>query len=137
MKKLTIFAVTAWFLISAPIAHAGYFYLTAGVDLDNDGDPKLSTSASFSTLAACQAALPATAFQGCVASCDPTNPSVEYFLEQFSDGDKDDGFKGLYHGVGPYGYQADCEAGIADAAAAGMTDVLAACTVVTSKHSCR
>jgi hypothetical protein len=136
MKKLTIFAMTAWFLIYAPIAHAAYFYLTAGVDLDNDGDPKLSTSASFSTLAACQAALPATAVQGCVANCAPASPS-QYFLEQFSDGDKDDGFKGLYHGVGPYGYQADCEAGIANAAAAGITNVLAACTVVTSKHNCR
>ena len=135
MKKPITLAIMLCLLIYAATVHAGYFFVTAGADTDNDGDTLLSASKSYSTLAACQAALPATVVQGCVANCDRANPSSEYFLEEIGDGDND-GFKGLFHGLGPYGFQADCEAGITDAAAAGA-NVLSSCTIITQKRRCR
>jgi hypothetical protein len=138
MKKLAVFAMTCCLLVYAATARAGYFFVTANfaLDTDHDGDAKLSTSTTYSTLTACEAALPATAVQGCVANCDPANPSSEYILEEFADNDND-GFKGLYRGVGPYGYQADCETGIADVIAAGVTNVLPYCAFMSKSRRCK
>ena len=98
-----------------------------------DGDNPLTMSRTYSTQAACDAKAAATTglVQGCLASCDPANPANEWFLEQLGDNDSD-GPKG-YRGMGPYGFQADCNAGIADAVAAGMTDIMPACTLVIAR----
>jgi hypothetical protein len=111
----------------------GYFYITVGTDTDSDGDARLVSSAVFSTLAACDtAAASATALvQGCVARCNPASTSA-YYMEQKTDSDSDDPSKFLYYPIGPYGFESDCEAGIADASAAGVTDVLSACSVFSS-----
>jgi hypothetical protein len=134
MKKLLIIAIGFCFLSYAPVARAGWFYLTAGADADADGDNPLGTSRTFSTLAACntKAAAATNLVQGCVADCDPANPGSGWFLEQLGDGDKD--APQGYRGMGPYGFQSDCNAGIADAVALEMTNVMAACTLVTAKH---
>jgi hypothetical protein len=128
MKKLTIFAMTAWCLVYAPMAHASYFYVTEKVA---KGNASLSTSITYSTLAACQtkAQNATNLVQDCVSSCDPANSKSQYFLEQVTNGS--------YRGYGPYGYQADCEAGITDAFAAGMTNVMASCTLVLTKSRCK
>lgn len=137
MKKRAVFAMLC-LLFYAATAHASYFFVTANfaLDTDNDGDAKLSTSTMYSTLAACEAALPTTAIQGCVANCDPANPNSEYILEEFADNDHD-GFKGMYLGVGPYGYLADCDAGILDAIAGGVTNVLPYCAFMSRNRRCR
>jgi hypothetical protein len=134
MKRLIVIALGALFLAYAPIAHASWFYLTEGADTDADGDNPLSTSREVSSLASCQAAAAAATgvVQGCVTTCDPANPTSGWFLEQAGDNDSD-GPKG-FRGMGPYGFQSDCEAGIADAVNAGMNNVLSACTLVTAKH---
>jgi hypothetical protein len=133
MKRLIIIAIGVCFLAYAPVARASWFYLTEGVDTDADGDNPLSVSRTYSTQATCNAKAAAAAgvVQDCVATCDPAHPANQWFLEQAGDNDAD-GPKG-YRGMGPYGFQADCNAGIADADAAGMTNVLAACTLVTSR----
>ena len=130
MKRLIIIAMGVCFLAYAPVARANWFYLTEGADADADGDNPLSTSRTYSTLAACntKAAAATGAVQGCVATCDPANPTTGWFLEQL--GDPPQG----YHGMGPYGFQADCNAGIADAVAVGITNVMAACTKITAKR---
>ena len=131
MKKLTvtIVAMIALYLATAPTAYAAYFYVTEKVS--SKGYTLLSTSITYSTLAACETKAQAASslVQGCVSSCDSANPKSEYFLEQVTNGS--------YHGYGPYGYQADCEDGIADAAAAGMTNVMASCTFVDAKSRCK
>ncbi|HEV2170625.1 MAG TPA: hypothetical protein VGR40_06740, partial [Candidatus Binatus sp.] len=116
------------FLAYAPVARASWFYLVEGAGTHTASDT-LSTSRPVSSLTSCQAAA-ATAtglVQDCVTTCDPANPSSAWFLEQLTP-------KGSFHGMGPYGFESDCEAGIADAVAAGMTNVMSACTLVTAKH---
>ena len=130
MKKLTttIVAMSALFVANAPIAHAAYFYVTEKVSSRGDS---LATSNTYSTLAACETKAQAASnlVQDCVSSCDPANPKSQYFLEQVTNGS--------YQGFGPYGFQADCENGIADAVGAGMTNILSSCTFVASKSRCK
>jgi hypothetical protein len=128
MKKLSVFAMTASLLAFAPMVHAGYFYVT---EKTVKGSPSVSTSITYSTLSACESKAQAATnlIQDCVSSCDPANPKSEYFLEQVTNGS--------YQGFGPYGFQMDCEAGIEDAAAAGMTNVMTTCTFVAAKTKCR
>jgi hypothetical protein len=133
MKRLIIIAMGVCFLAYAPVARASWFYLTEGGDADADGDNPLTTSRTYSTQATCnaKAAAATSVVQGCVTNCDPANPANAWFLEQVGDNDSD-GPRG-YRGMGPYGFQADCNAGIADAVGAGMTSVMAACTLVTAR----
>lgn len=111
----------------------GYFYVTAGADSDSDGDARLVASPLFSTLAACDtAAASATALiQGCVPRCNGSGRTV-YYVEQTMDSDSDDPTTLLYQTIGPYGLKSDCANGIADATAAGMTDVLPGCLTFSS-----
>jgi hypothetical protein len=111
----------------------GYFYVTAGTDTDSDGDARLVASPTFSTAAACDtAAASATALiQGCVPHCSGSARTV-YYVEQTMDSDSDDPTTLLYQTIGPYGLKSDCQAGIADATAAGVTDVLPGCLTFTS-----
>jgi hypothetical protein len=146
MRKLTttIVAMTALFLAAnAPSALAGkahggasgvtWFYLTEKVTSTGN---TLTTSSSFSTQAACTTASEAGGVilvQGCVADCDPANPTSEYFLEQ--------SVNGKYQGFGPYGFDSDCEAGSVAGAAAVSSNtsvsVSATCTfVVARKPAC-
>lgn len=128
MKKLSVLAMFVSLLVSAPLAHASYFYVTETLARGNES---LSTSRIYSTQAACETKSQQVSnlVQDCVSTCDPANPKSEYFLEQVTNGS--------YQGFGPYGYQADCEAGIQDAAAAGMTNVMATCTFVAAKTKCK
>ena len=130
MKKLTttIVAMTALFVANAPIAHAAYFYVTEKVTSKGNS---LATSITYSTLAACETKAQAASnlVQDCVSSCDSANAKSQYYLEQVTNGS--------YQGFGPYGYRTDCEDGIADAVAAGMTNVLSTCTLVASKSRCK
>jgi hypothetical protein len=48
------------------------------------------------------------------------------------DSDSDDPTTLLNQTIGPYGAKPDCQAGIAAATAAGMTDVLPGCLTFTS-----
>jgi hypothetical protein len=143
MRKLTItiVAMTALFLAAtAPSALAkhgggsgvGWFYLTEIVTTTGN---QLTTSAVFSTQAACTTASEAGGVilvQGCVADCDLANPTSEFFLEQE--------VNGKFHGFGPYGFQSDCEAGSVSGAAAvsanSAVHVNASCTEVTAHHAC-
>ena len=111
----------------------GYFFVTAGTDTDSDGDARLLASPTFSTMAACDAAAASatTLIQGCVAHCSGNSRTV-YFVEQTMDSDSDDPTTLLYQTIGPYGSRSDCANGIADASAAGMTDVLPGCLTFSS-----
>jgi hypothetical protein len=117
-------------------AQANYSYLAGGLDTDHDGDGTLSTVV-FSTLTACQnaAATASNVVQGCVRTCDPANSKSAMFIEQQGDNDNDS--SRFMNGVGPYGFLADCDAGIADAQAAGYTDVLSECVRIQSKKACK
>jgi hypothetical protein len=144
MKKFTVLILALAMAFGASVAQAAksaakssggsYFYLTAATDSDSDGDAALVLSPMFSTLAACDtaAASAANLLQGCVAQCNPTSPSTGYFLEQKEDSDKDDPTRFVYQAIGPYGFLTDCEAGIAAASSAGITDLLSACSVYSS-----
>lgn len=120
-------------------AKPGWFYVTAlfQQDKDNDGDAPLFDSNTFSTLAACQAksAMARNLIQDCVTNCDPANPYTGWYLEQgLGDSDADGNRK--FEGFGPYGFEADCEAGIADALSAGITSVLPQCMFMTMRQAC-
>jgi hypothetical protein len=131
MKRLTIVAMTVLFLANAPIerAHAGWFFLTEKVSSRGNS---LATSKTFSTQAACVAKSQTSGIvvQGCVSDCDPANPTSEYFLEEE--------ISGSFHGFGPYGFDADCEAGTSSAATAAIPNVtiLSPCMFVTAKTAC-
>jgi hypothetical protein len=133
MKKLTatIVAMTALFLANAPTANAGWFFLTEKV---TSRGSSLATSSVYSTQAACVTKSEAggiIVIQGCVSSCDPANAKSQYFLEQE--------VNGRFTGFGPYGYEADCEAGSESAAAAAIPGVtiMATCTFVAAKRACQ
>jgi len=142
MRKLTItiVAMTALFLANAASAHSkggggstvGWFYL---IEIGTSTGNTLTTSSVFSTQAACTTASAAggqVVVQGCVADCDPAHPTSEFFLEQ--------DISGKFHGFGPYGFEADCEAGSelgAAAVSANSNDkIQATCTSVTARHAC-
>ncbi len=117
-------------------AQASYSYLVGGSDKDTDGDGSLST-AVFPTLSSCQSAAAAAlnVVQGCFSTCDPANSKSAMYLEQQGDNDGDS--SRFMNGVGPYGFVADCNSGIADAQAAGYTDVLSECVRIQSKKACK
>ena len=117
-------------------AQANYSYLTGAPDKDADGDGSLSTVV-FATLSACQsaAATASNVVQGCFSTCDPANSRSAMFIEQQGDNDGDS--SRFMNGVGPYGFLADCDSGIADAQAAGYTDVLPECVRIQSKKACK
>ena len=117
-------------------AHASYAYLAGSPDSDRDGDGTLSTVV-FSTLNGCQSAAAAASnvVQGCFGTCDPTNSKSTFYIEQQGDSDGDS-FR-FMNGVGPYGFLADCNSGIADAHAAGYTDILSECFRMQSKKTCK
>jgi hypothetical protein len=133
MRKLTttIVAMTALFLANTPSAHAvGWFYLTEKVTTTGN---QLATSKVFSTQAGCEAKAQTAnpLLQDCVPNCDLANPKSEYFLEQE--------INGSFHGFGPYGFEADCEAGSTAAAAAVSpgVNISASCTFVEASHNCK
>jgi hypothetical protein len=142
---LTVFALLLGLGLVSPAqarpptnAKAGWFYVTAifHQDTDNDGDAPLFDSNTFSTLAGCQAksAIARNLIQDCVSNCDPANPNSGWYLEEFGDADADGNRK--FEGFGPYGFQADCEAGIADAISAGITNVLSQCVLIHMQRAC-
>ena len=117
-------------------AQASYSYLAGGADQDTDGDGTLST-ATFSSLAACNTAAAAASnvVQGCFSTCDPANSKNAFYLEQ--QGDKDNDSSRYMNGVGPYGFLADCNSGIADAQATGYTDVPSECLRIQLRKACK
>ena len=138
MKALTVMIVAIALATGTAFAgknsnSGGYFYVTVGTDTDSDGDARLVASPVFSTLAACDTATAsATALiQGCVSRCDGSERMI-YYVEQTMDLDSDDPTTLLYDTIGPYGSRSDCQAGIAAASAAGVTDVLPGCLTFTS-----
>jgi hypothetical protein len=117
----------------------GWFYVTAlfQQDNDNDGDAPLFDSNTFSTLTRCQtkSAMAHNLVQDCVPNCDPANPYSAWYLEEaMGDADADGNRK--FEGFGPYGFQSDCEAGIADAISAGITSVLSQCVFIRMQRAC-
>ena len=136
MKSIFVTVVLLGALALTLPAHAGYAYLAGSPDSDRDGDGTLSTVV-FSTLNGCQSAAAAASnvVQGCFGTCDPANSKSAFYIEQQGDGDSDS-FR-FMNGVGPYGVLADCNSGIADAQAAGYTDVLSECVRIQSKRACK
>ena len=114
-------------------SNGGYFYVTAGTDTDSDGDALLVASMTFPTMAACTtaAACETALIQSCVPHCSGNSRTV-YFVEQTMDSDADDPTTLLYQTIGPYDSRSDCANGIADASAAGVTDVLPGCLTFAS-----
>jgi hypothetical protein len=138
VKMKSIFATVmllSALALSLP-AHASYAYLAGAPDKDADGDGTLSTVV-FSTLSACQTAAGAASnvVQGCFSTCDPSNSKSAMYLEQEGDNDKDSSH--FMNGVGPYGFLSDCNSAIADAEAAGYTDVLSQCMHLQLKKACK
>ena len=138
MRALTVMIVaialaTGTALAGKNSSNGGYFYLTAGMDTDSDGDARLVASATFPTMAACTtaAASETTLIQDCVPHCDDSERTV-YYVGQTTDSDSDDPTTFLYQTIGPYASRSSCQAGIAAASAAGMTDVLPRCLTFTS-----
>jgi hypothetical protein len=117
-------------------AQANYSYLAGGADQDQDGDGNLSI-VTFSSLAACTsvAAAASNVVQGCFSTCDPANSKSAFYLEQQGDNDNDG--RRYMSGVGPYGFLTDCDAAIADAQAAGYTDVQSECMRAQLKKACK
>ena len=136
MKSIFVTVILLGALALTLPAQAGYSYLTGAADKDTDGDGTLSTVV-FSTLSACQsaAATASNVVQGCFSTCDPANSKSAMYLEQQGDNDNDS--SRFMNGVGPYGFLADCDAGIADAQAAGYTDVLSQCVRILSRKACK
>jgi hypothetical protein len=136
MKSIFVTVILLGALALTLPAQAGYSYLAGAADKDTDGDGTLSTVV-FSTLSACQSAAAAASnvVQGCFSTCDPANPKSAMYLEQQGDNDGDS--SRFMNGVGPYGFLADCDAGIADAQAAGYTDVQSQCVRILSRKACK
>ncbi|HYK65705.1 MAG TPA: hypothetical protein VEY94_12225 [Patescibacteria group bacterium] len=138
MKALTVMIVAIALATGTAFAgktssNGGYFYVKVGIDTDSDGDARLVASPTFATQAACTtaAASETSLLQGCVAHCNGGGRTV-YYVEQTMDSDSDDPTTLLYQTIGPYGAKPDCQTAIADATAAGMTDVLPGCLTFTS-----
>ena len=136
MKSIFVTVMLLGALALTLPAQAGYSYLAGAADKDTDGDGALSTVV-FSTLSGCQSASAAASnvVQGCFSTCDPANSKSAMFIEQQGDNDHDS--SPFMNGVGPYGFLADCDAGIADAQAAGYTDILSQCVRIQSKKACK
>jgi hypothetical protein len=136
MKSIFIALILLGASALALPAQANYSYLVGAPDKDNDGDGALST-VGFSTLSACQkaAATASNVVQGCVSTCDPANSKSAMFIEQQGDNDGDSAR--FMNGVGPFGFLADCDSGIAAAVAAGYTDVMSECSRIQSKKACK
>lgn len=136
MKSMFVTVMLLGALALSLPAQASYAYLAGAADKDTDGDGALST-VMFSTLSACQTAAGAASnvVQGCFSTCDPANSKSAMYLQQ--QGDKDHDSTPFMNGVGPYGFLSDCDAAIADAQAAGYTDVLSQCVRIQTKKACR
>jgi hypothetical protein len=136
MKSIFVTMILLGALALTLPAQAGYSYLAGALDKDADGDGTLSTVV-FSTLAGCQSAAAAASnvVQGCFSTCDPANPKSAMYLEQQGDNDNDS--SRFMNGVGPYGFLADCDSGIADAQAAGYTDLMSQCVRIQSRKACK
>jgi hypothetical protein len=136
MKSIFLSVMLLGLLALTLPAQANYSYLVGGSDMDSDGDGSLST-AVFPTLSSCQSAVAAAlnVVQGCFSTCDPANSKNAFYLEQ--QGDKDHDSSRYMNGVGPYGFLTDCDAAIADAQAAGYTDVQPECMQLQLKKACK
>lgn len=136
MKSIFVTVILLGALALSLPAQASYAYLVGAADKDADGDGTLSTVV-FSTLSACQSAAGAASnvVQGCFNTCDPANSKSAMYLEQ--EGDNDNDSSPFMNGVGPYGFLSDCNSGIADAQAAGYTDVLSQCVRIQSRKACK
>lgn len=140
MGKSIFMAMLGLFLLTqtASAGQQKYFYMY-GV-ADGDGDGHLTTSLLLS-LSQCQAGAKARAtvngdlVQGCTPGCNTgvSKTAWEFIQSADTDGDTD----AVYQAIGIYLNQSDCNAGIADANAAGFTDISTVCVAAQAHLFCK